>query len=324
MTERRIPLLSLDEQRQLFGPYDRHVKQLNQRYGVSLTVRDGSLRAQGPDAQLDEVAARIGSVLAMLRHGQDLAPSEVERQLFGNESARGRHDDAVSRAEDPLAGVEPKPRHGGGSRSGLPDARTDNQQVYLDAIRDHELVLGTGPAGTGKTYLAVAAAIRFLREGLVQRLVLTRPAVEAGEHLGFLPGDFEAKVNPYLRPFYDALHDMLGPAGARRLKDLEIVEIAPLAFMRGRTLNHSFIILDEAQNCTPSQMKMFLTRLGEGSRAVVTGDRTQTDLSGHSGLDDAVKKLRGVSGIALVEFARGDIQRSNIVQRIVEAYGEES
>jgi phosphate starvation-inducible PhoH-like protein len=168
----------------------------------------------------------------------------------------------------------------------------------------------------------VAAAVRELQAGRVQRIVLTRPAVEAGERLGFLPGDFEAKVNPYLRPLYDALRDILGPTGVRRLRSLDLVEIAPLAFMRGRTLARSFIILDEAQNCTPGQMKMFLTRLGEGSRAVVTGDLSQTDLvEGRSGLEDAIRRLRGVEGIAVIEMTAADIQRSTLVQRVVEAYG---
>ncbi|TAH36450.1 MAG: PhoH family protein [Planctomycetota bacterium] len=309
--DRRIPLLSLEEQRQLFGPYDRHVKRVSQRYGVRLSAREGTLRISGPEESVELLAQRVGRVLGRIRSGPEPSPDEVEQQLLGGEEA----EPAALRAP---AEVRQWQRD-------LPTARTEAQQLYLDALVSSDLTIASGPAGTGKTYLAVAAAVRQLREGRVQRLVLTRPAVEAGEHLGFLPGDFEAKVNPYLRPLYDALHDILGPASARRLRDMEVVEIAPLAFMRGRTLNHSFIILDEAQNATVTQFKMFLTRLGEASRAVVTGDRTQTDLpDGRSGLEDALRRLQGVEGVAMIEFSAADIQRSPLVRRIVRAYGDES
>jgi phosphate starvation-inducible PhoH-like protein len=310
--DRRIPLLSLEEQRQLFGPYDRHVKRVSQRFGVRLSAREGTLRIQGPDATVELLADRVGRVLGRIRQGPEPTPEEVEAQLLGagDQTAPGPHM--------PSGEVRQWQRE-------LPSARTETQRLYLEALDRSDLTIASGPAGTGKTYLAVAAAVRQLREGRVQRLVLTRPAVEAGEHLGFLPGDFEQKVNPYLRPLYDALHDILGPASARRLRELEVVEIAPLAFMRGRTLNHSFIILDEAQNATITQFKMFLTRLGEGSRAVVTGDRTQTDLpDGRSGLEDALRRLRQVEGVAMIEFTDADIQRSPLVRRIVRAYGEES
>lgn len=312
--EKRIPLLSIEEERQIFGPYDRHSKQVAQRYGVRLSAREGTLKITGPDESVAVLAERVNDVLVQIRKGKELPPAEVAAELLGESYGN-------SPAPEPVTVEAAETQPAGGGSSGLPRARTARQQDYLDAIADNELVISTGPAGTGKTFLAVAAAVRALREGVVRRLVLTRPAVEAGEHLGFLPGDFEAKVNPYLRPFYDALHDILGPAGARRLKDLEVVEIAPLAFMRGRTLNHSFIILDEAQNATIPQLKMFLTRIGEGSRAVVTGDRTQTDLpQGKSGLDDAIHRLQNLEGIAMIEFATGDIQRSALVSRIVRAY----
>lgn len=302
--------MSIEEQRQLFGPYDRHVKRVSQRFGVRLSAREGTLRLQGPENSVELLEQRLVRLLGRIRSGLEPTPEEVERFLF---------DDPEPAA---LRGAQAEVRQW---QRELPTARTQAQQRYLDALERAELTIASGPAGTGKTYLAVTAAVKQLREGRVQRLILTRPAVEAGEHLGFLPGDFEAKVNPYLRPLYDALHDILGPASARRLRDMEVVEIAPLAFMRGRTLNHAFIILDEAQNATVTQFKMFLTRLGEGSRAVVTGDRTQTDLpQGRSGLDDALRRLHGVEGVATIEFSDADIQRSPLVARVVRAYGDEN
>jgi len=201
-------------------------------------------------------------------------------------------------------------------------ARTPGQQRYVRALTEREVVFAIGPAGTGKTYLAVAMAVRMLREGHVKKLILARPAVEAGEKLGFLPGTFEAKVNPYLRPLYDALYDLVEPSQIRKFSENDVIEIAPLAYMRGRTLADSFIILDEAQNTTPGQMKMFLTRMGEGSRLVVTGDITQIDLphATGSGLVNAVRVLKGVEGIAFCYFDRNDIVRHPVVQRIVDAY----
>ncbi|KAA3607072.1 MAG: PhoH family protein [Planctomycetota bacterium] len=323
--EQRIPLLSLDEERQLFGPYDRHLREIVKRFSVRLSAREGSLRLQGEEEAVRTLESRIRFVLQKIRNQQNLHPEQILAGLLEGESASPAAASATpvgkKRQEaSPAASSRPSSRGGG-----LPRPRSAAQNRYMEAMSAQDLVIAIGPAGTGKTYLAVAAAVRALREGQVRRLVLTRPAVEAGERLGFLPGDFEAKVNPYLRPLYDALHDILGPAGTRRLKDLEVVEIAPLAFMRGRTLNHAFIILDEAQNATSLQLKMFLTRLGEGSRAVVTGDRTQTDLPhGQSGLEDAWRRLQGIPGVATVEFGPEDIQRSPIVSRIVEAYKEES
>jgi phosphate starvation-inducible PhoH-like protein len=207
----------------------------------------------------------------------------------------------------------------------MPDVKpmTPRQGEYIEAIRAKDLVFGIGPAGTGKTYLAVAEAVGSLRSGKHKKLILTRPAVEAGEKLGYLPGDFQAKINPYLRPLYDALEEMLRFGELQRSIHNDVIEILPLAYMRGRTLKHAFIILDEAQNTTPAQMKMFLTRMGEGSKIVVTGDVTQVDLPGDttSGLVDAARVLRGVEGLSLVEFTGEDIIRHPMVQRIVDAYG---
>lgn len=275
-----------------------------------MSAREGTLRLSGSEDAVTALAPRVAAALAELRRGAELTSGELQGFLCGDppELRDGRLLAAPRRAAR-------------GAGRGLPAARTPTQQVYLDAVGREDLVLATGPAGTGKTFLAVAAAVRALQAGQVQRIVLTRPAVEAGERLGFLPGDFEAKVNPYLRPLHDALRDILGTSGVRRLRSLDLVEIAPLAFMRGRTLARSFIILDEAQNCTPGQMKMFLTRLGEGSRTVVTGDLTQSDLvEDRGGLEDAIRRLRGVAGVAVVELTAVDIQRSAIVQRIVMAY----
>ena len=208
------------------------------------------------------------------------------------------------------------------ARRGAVEPRSANQRNYLDAIEDHTLTLGVGVAGTGKTYLAVWAAVQRLRAGRCRRLVITRPVVEAGEHLGFLPGDVQAKLNPYMRPIYDALYELIGFEETSRLEEAGVIEIAPLAFMRGRTLGDSFVILDEAQNTSIAQMKMFLTRLGEGSAMVVTGDPTQSDLESHqkSGLLDAAKRLRGYTGVAVVQFGIKDIVRHPLVEKIVRAY----
>jgi phosphate starvation-inducible PhoH-like protein len=200
--------------------------------------------------------------------------------------------------------------------------RTPGQHAYVKALATGEVVFAIGPAGTGKTYLAVAMAVRMLREGMVKKLILCRPAVEAGEKLGFLPGTYEAKINPYLRPLYDALFDLVEPAQIRKFSENDVIEVAPLAYMRGRTLADSFIILDEAQNTTAGQMKMFLTRMGEGSRLVVTGDITQVDLPqpAASGLIHAMNVLRGIPGIAFCDFDKRDVVRNPVVQRIVDAY----
>jgi phosphate starvation-inducible PhoH-like protein len=325
--ETRIPLLSIEEEQLLFGPHDRNVKQVSRRFKVRFSSRGGTLRMQGPEDVVPILAARVEELLERARAGKELTPSDIADGLFGREALHDGNGKGNGRgngksSDNGLDSVLLTQRSVRGE--GLPTARTPTQQVYLDLLAEKELVFAAGPAGTGKTFLAVAAAVRALRDGRVQRLVLTRPAVEAGEHLGFLPGDLEDKVDPYLRPLYDALNDLLSPSAARRMKDLDMIEVAPLAFMRGRTLNDSFVILDEAQNATRGQMKMFLTRLGERTRAVVTGDISQTDLPhGRSGLQDGMRRLRNMEGIGMVEFHSEDVQRSSLVQRIVQAYGDE-
>ncbi|MBL8764205.1 MAG: PhoH family protein [Phycisphaerae bacterium] len=304
----------------MLGAADRNLKMIREALGVHITAREGAVRLSG-DRHAVSAARRVLDQLAAASRGdgEGLSRQRV-LDLIGRaagEEARhaGHHDDAATgRMWDDRLDVY---------AGGIPVAsKTPNQQLYLDAIRDHDVIFGLGPAGTGKTYLAVAAAVHMLKHDLVKRVVLVRPAVEAGERLGFLPGDLQAKVNPYLRPLFDAMADMMDYATVKRFLLNDIVEVAPLAYMRGRTLNRSVIILDEAQNTTRTQMKMFLTRMGQGSKAIVTGDLTQTDLSDptQSGLIDAVRRLGRVKGIAFVTLTERDIVRHDIVQRIVEAY----
>ncbi len=261
------------------------------------------------------VGALLTELLAAIRNGHTPTLDDVSYAM--REARQQRTEDLGS----VLAEVPDALR-----RDIFVKARTRGQKRYLDAIRAHEVVLSIGPAGTGKTYLAMAAAVSALLNKEVNRLVLTRPAVEAGEHLGFLPGDLQEKVNPYLRPLYDALYSMVDIEKAKKLIEREQIEVAPLAFMRGRTLKNCFAILDEAQNTTPQQMKMFLTRLGEGSRAVITGDITQIDLprGTNSGLIEAQRILRRVEGVAVIELDSGDVVRHRLVQHIVEAYEDDA
>ncbi|MGE0651617.1 MAG: PhoH family protein [Alphaproteobacteria bacterium] len=297
---------------QLFGEHDRNLARIEHELGVAISARGNRVAISGDKSQ----AAAAGEVLSLLysRLDSGAALDRAEVDAIVRLAVQGRLG-ALDRT--------------GGMRSGGLDSlrrrvvpRTPAQADYLDAMRRHELVFGLGPAGTGKTYLAVATAVAMLRAGEVDRIVLSRPAVEAGERLGFLPGDIREKVDPYLRPLYDALYHML-PADqvVKRLANGEI-EVAPLAFMRGRTLAHAFVILDEAQNTTGVQMKMCLTRLGEGSRMVVTGDLSQVDLPGgvRSGLTEAVDALAGVEGVAFVRFTTADMVRHPLVTRVVQAY----
>jgi len=293
----------------LLGDHDRHLVRLEQALGVRLSCRGNRVAIAGEASRVDAAQTALQGLWHRLERGESVGRSEVEAAI--------RFADTESDPRLPLPDL-PAIR----TRRGAVGARSGGQAAYMDALSRHEMVFGVGPAGTGKTYLAVAQAVAMLQAGQVDRIVLSRPAVEAGERLGFLPGDMKEKVDPYLRPLYDALHDMM-PADQviRRLNNGEI-EVAPLAFMRGRTLAHAYVILDEAQNTTPVQMKMFLTRMGEGTRTVVTGDLSQIDLPGgvRSGLKDALETLEGVAGIAVIRFDKRDVVRHPLVARIVEAY----
>jgi len=294
----------------LIGPFDEHLRQIELRLGVEIANRGSVFRVSG-DARPVQLASRLLHDLYALTATETLSAQQINLHLqesgietMAAEAAEGVQEVSVKVKRGTIRGRGP------------------NQARYLHAIATHDINFGIGPAGTGKTYLAVAMAVDALNDNRAQRLILVRPAVEAGEKLGFLPGDLTQKVDPYLRPLYDALYEMLGIERVTKLIERNVIEIAPLAYMRGRTLNDSFVILDEAQNTTTEQMKMFLTRIGFGSIAVVTGDVTQTDLPRHitSGLRDAIEVLRGVDGISFTFFTAKDVVRHPLVQRIVRAY----
>jgi len=317
---RKLEFDDADKARELFGPHNANLAFVAEKTGISADSRGQTLTLRGDDPDtLDQVAEVMVELYAMLGRGVHILPRDIQPVLM-NLSRKGAAPGLESPAKDvkklfheSSSVVTPK-------KTIVP--RTFTQRDYLGAIQANDLVFGIGPAGTGKTYLAVAMAVGDLLARRVKRLVLTRPAVEAGEKLGFLPGDLMEKVNPYLRPLYDALNDMLGFQRVNEMIAEGVIEVAPLAFMRGRTLNDAFIILDEAQNTTPEQMKMFLTRLGFGSKAVVTGDATQSDLPKGtlSGLNEARGVLTGVSGLFFVYFTEEDVIRHPLVGRIVQAY----
>lgn len=295
---------------ELAGSQDSVLKALRDRTTSKVHLRGNMLTLEGDEKQMDEAARLVDEMVGLIEDGHDVEPGTLDSVTNAIQSSRRPKemlDDVVWHNRNTR--VVPK---------------TVNQKVYVDAIRESTITFGIGPAGTGKTFLAVAMAAAALIEGEVQRIILTRPAVEAGESLGFLPGDLQAKVDPYLRPLFDALYDMLDPDRVNGYFDRGVIEVAPLAFMRGRTLNDAFVILDEAQNTTPEQMKMFLTRLGFNSKMVVTGDVTQIDLprDSKSGLVVVRDILEGIEDVDFVMFGGADVVRHRLVQKIVAAYGE--
>ena len=309
MTEASLEFTDPDQILRLFGAQDRYLRQVRDVVGVDVTLRGDEIRLHGTDEQIKRGLAVFAELRAILDKRGELLDTEVQGVL---DSGANGHT-ANGEAEESIDLLE-KARHVA--------PRTPGQAEYVRAIRENDLVFCIGPAGSGKTYLAVAMAVNALRQEQVKKIVLVRPAVEAGERLGFLPGDLLAKVNPYLRPLLDAMNEMLDFEQVKRYMERDIVEIVPLAFMRGRTLNNTYIILDEGQNTTVTQMKMFLTRLGNGSRIVVTGDVTQSDLptTVTSGLNDAIERLAGIEGIAHVRLTGRDIVRHRLVKEIVKAY----
>ena len=310
--EARLDLDGID-QLGLVGPADANLGFLEKRFGGTLTVRGERLYIRGPAGSLDMVREVCVDLIERVRHGQ-LVDEVTLGYLWDRYAGDGEGPTVPGPGGDPLMFAS-------GSRMAV-RVKTAGQQVYVDAVRDHDVVFSIGPAGTGKTFLAVVMAMDYLKRQLVDRIVLVRPAVEAGEQLGFLPGDLQEKINPYLRPLYDALSDITGAAQIARYMASGVIEASPLAYMRGRTLNNAFVILDEAQNTTVGQMKMFLTRLGFQSKAVVTGDITQIDLPANreSGLVHVRKILSQIEGVAFVDLDGRDVVRHPLVRRIVEAF----
>jgi phosphate starvation-inducible PhoH-like protein len=319
-------VLSFDDNRllpSLYGQHEEHLARLEQLLQLSIVSRGNKLLISGLPSNVEIVKVVLNLLYQRLKKGQNVDLAEIEGAVRmvkdKNVTSNGSADNMASGQlllpdESSEAVIKTIRRHV------IP--RSPNQVAYVKALRQYPLVFGLGPAGTGKTYLAVAAAVSALINGKIDRIILSRPAVEAGERLGFLPGDLKEKVDPYLRPLYDALYDMLPPEQVERRLTTGDIEIAPLAFMRGRTLSNCFVILDEAQNTTPVQMKMFLTRLGQNAQMVVTGDLSQIDLPGGaiSGLADALRILRGVKDIQVIEFTKDDVVRHPLVARIIEAY----
>ena len=307
----RVPLTGMDAYLSIFGANGRNLSLLEGELGVTLAVRGSDLEISGGEEDAALAARVVDKLMDLSARG-----AQIDRTTLRYAAKLARQDE-LDRLDDIAFEVVAITHRGRPVR-----CKTLGQYDYVRAIRGHELTFAVGPAGTGKTYLAMALAVVALRNKEIERIVLTRPAVEAGERLGFLPGDLSQKVDPYLRPLYDALYDMMGAESYPRLQERGVLEVAPLAYMRGRTLSDSFIILDEAQNTTPEQMKMFLTRFGAGSRVVVTGDVTQTDLppGKQSGLTQALEVLRGIPEIAIVTLDRSDVVRHDLVQTVVRAY----
>ncbi|MBR2888805.1 MAG: PhoH family protein [Oscillospiraceae bacterium] len=311
ITERTVNAERVEDLITVFGSFDENIKRIEEALCVSIVNRGTELKVTGDEEAADKAVRTLEGLLSLAAKGETIDEQRVRYLIT---LVREGNDHQVSQMAKDVVCITAK---------GKPiKAKTVGQQNYMKAIGKNTVTIGVGPAGTGKTYLAVAAAVAAFRERTVNRIVLTRPAVEAGERLGFLPGDLQNKVDPYLRPLYDALYDMLGPETFQKYQERGSIEVAPLAYMRGRTLDDSFIILDEAQNTTREQMKMFLTRLGFGSKIVITGDVTQIDLPGDkvSGLKDALRVLEGVKDIAICRLTSADVVRHALVQEIINAY----
>jgi phosphate starvation-inducible PhoH-like protein len=302
-----IQLESADKQLELFGPADNHLRLLRDLLDVRITARGGNLLIAGKTSNVNQAAEVLDKMQKHLLNRRSLAADDVEKMIADFIEPASKLPDEVLAVYSHKKVIKPN---------------TKGQLRYIQTMLNNDLTFCVGPAGTGKTYLAVAVAVSMLKKKQVRRIILARPAVEAGEKLGFLPGDIQAKVNPYLRPLFDALEDMMDFSQMRKFMELDIIEIIPLAFMRGRTLNESLIICDEAQNTSPLQMLMVLTRLGHGSKMIITGDITQIDLpqGQRSGMIEAIDRLRGIKGIGVTELTRGDIVRHRLVQNIVRAY----
>ncbi len=311
MFEQTISVDRLEQAVSLFGSFDENIRLVEREYGVNVISRGSDLKVTGEAENVSRAVRAIGGLLTLINRGESLSEQNVRYVLSLVEE--GSEDKLQALTADCICIT---------SRGKPVKPKTLGQKRYIEAINQNTIVLGVGPAGTGKTYLAVAMAVTAFRAKEVNRIILTRPAVEAGEKLGFLPGDLQHKVDPYLRPLYDALFDMLGAENFQKFQERGNIEVAPLAYMRGRTLDDSFIILDEAQNTTTEQMKMFLTRLGFNSKIVVTGDITQVDLPDgkRSGLVEVMRILKGIEGIATVSFNEKDVVRHRLVQDIIKAY----
>ena len=309
--ERTVNAERMEDIITVFGSFDENIRRIEEAFSVSIVNRGPDLKITGDEEAADKAARTLIGLLALASKGETI---DEQRVRYLMTLVREDNDAHVAQMTKDVVCITAK---------GKPiKAKTVGQQNYMRAIQKNTITIGVGPAGTGKTYLAVAAAVAAFRERTVNRIILTRPAVEAGERLGFLPGDLQNKVDPYLRPLYDALYDMLGPETFQKYQERGSIEVAPLAYMRGRTLDDSFIILDEAQNTTKEQMKMFLTRLGFGSKIVITGDVTQIDLPSDktSGLKDAIRVLEGVKDIGICRLTSADVVRHALVQEIINAY----
>ncbi len=306
-----IPIEDTTRRAALFGTADRNLRLIRSTFDVRITARDGEIRLSGLTDDVKKATRALEELQRVLRSRPEI-PEHLLNEILANAQRENGEGQGTADIDVflPSAAIVPK---------------GEGQQEYIRAVHNNDLTCCVGPAGTGKTFVAVAVAVSMLKRHKIKRIVLVRPAVEAGERIGYLPGDMQAKINPYLRPLFDAMHDMMTFEQIKRFMQSDVIEVVPLAFMRGRTLNHSVIILDEAQNSTKSQMLMFLTRLGHHSKMIITGDDSQSDLENEetSGLSDAVDRLDGIKGVAIVRLTKRDIVRHPLVQRVVEAYSED-